>query len=58
MSRQRRATGQGTLEYVLILAVVILAIIAAANGPIRKAIDKMFNDSASVMESASERMGK
>ena len=55
MSRQ---SGQSTLEYVLVLAVVILAIVAAAAGPIRNALNQVFNDSANRMTDASNRLNQ
>lgn len=54
----RTRAGQSTLEYVLVLAVIVLAIVAAAAGPIRRAVDGMFNDSAANIENATGRLGR
>lgn len=56
--RQRRATqGQSTLEYMLVLGVIILAIVAGAAGPIRGAIDNMFSQSGNRVTDAATRFG-
>ena len=54
----RRQSGQSTLEYVLVLAVIILAIVAAAAGPIRTAINGMFTDSSTRITNASGRLNQ
>jgi len=56
MMRWRRDKGQATLEYILVLLVIILAIIAAANGPIKTAIGKVFDSSKSRIESAASQL--
>lgn len=53
--RDRR--GQSTLEYAIVLTAVILAIGAAAQGPITEAIGKMFNDISQRIQEASGRLG-
>ncbi|MFH1771297.1 MAG: hypothetical protein ABH872_00600 [Candidatus Omnitrophota bacterium] len=40
---------QSILEYIIVLSAIIVAVIAAANGPIRNAINQMFTDSSEVM---------
>ena len=39
-----RRLGQSTLEYALVLTAIILAVAVAANGPIKTAVGKMFED--------------
>lgn len=47
---KRRA--QSILEYVIVLSAIVVAVIAAAapDGPIRRAVDNMFADSAKLIE--------
>ena len=52
---KKRSAGQSTLEYVLVVAVIIGVIVAMAAGPIQNAVKKVFSDSASKMEDASSR---
>ena len=42
---------QSMLEYIIVLSAIIVAVIAAAKGPITDAVNKMFTDSTSMMES-------
>jgi len=53
--REKRR-GQSTLEYALVLTAVILAIAVAANGPIKTAVGKMFDDVKARIESASGKI--
>ncbi len=49
----RRKKAQSILEYVIILGAVVLAVIAATSGPnapIKQAVEKMFSDSANLIE--------
>lgn len=48
----RRRSAQSILEYIIVLSAITMAVLAATNegGPIRNAIDKMFTDSADVIE--------
>ena len=47
MLRKRKA--QSILEYVIVLSAIIAAVIAAANGPIKKAVTDMFQDSSDLI---------
>lgn len=40
---------QSILEYVIILAAITAAVIAAAQGPVRQAVTNMFNDASQVI---------
>ena len=44
---------QSILEYIIVLSAIIVAVIAAANGPVKNAVAKMFDDSTGMMESKS-----
>jgi Flp pilus assembly pilin Flp len=46
----RSKSAQRILEYILILAAVTAAVVVATTGPIKNSIDKMFNDSGTVMD--------
>ncbi len=48
--------GQGTLEYILVLLAILLAVIVAANGPVKSAVGKMFQNSQNQIESATDRL--
>lgn len=54
--RDRR--GQSLLEYAIVLTAVILAIAAAARGPITTAINSMFDDVQTRIEAASDRIAQ
>lgn len=44
---------QSILEYVIVLTAIIVAVIALAQGPITRAVNTMFNDSADLIEQKS-----
>ena len=50
---KRTEKGQGMLEYIIIFAVVLAAIIAFANGGFRASVDKVFTGTQKAMHSAS-----
>lgn len=54
----RRRQGQSTLEYAIVLTAVILAIAAAASGPIKEAMRQMFNDISTRIQSASGKIAQ
>lgn len=59
--RHARRTGrraQSTLEYILILAVIVAAIILAANGPIKNAVRRNLNESSNLISSATNKLSK
>ncbi len=45
--------GQGTLEYILLVAAIIVAIIVGVNSVIRPAVKGVMNDSQTTIEKAS-----
>lgn len=48
---RKRKRAQSILEYIIVLSAIVLAVIAAAKegGPIRGAVDQMFNDSSQLI---------
>ena len=50
--------GQSLLEYAIVLTAVILAIAAAASGPITTALGNMFSDVQTKIEAASDRIAQ
>ena len=51
----KRKSAQSILEYIIVLSAIIVAVLAATmkDGPLSKAITKMFNDSSQVIEDQS-----
>ncbi len=51
----KRRSAQSILEYIIVLSAITAAVLAATaeGGPLRNAIDKMFNDSSQVIEDKS-----
>lgn len=45
---------QSILEYVIVLSAIVAAVIAAANGPVKTAVSKMFSDSSETMSTATD----
>ncbi|MBN3040563.1 MAG: hypothetical protein JW867_05505 [Candidatus Omnitrophica bacterium] len=41
---------QSILEYIIVLSAIIAAVILAARGPVTNAVNKMFDDSTTLME--------
>lgn len=58
VNKMRNKKGQSILEYVIVLTVIVVAIIIAAQGVIKPAIDKAFNDSADVIKNATSQLPK
>ena len=52
MKKKRKA--QSILEYIIVLSAIIVAVIAAAKGVVTKSVEKMFGDSAGVIETQSD----
>ena len=53
---KRSCRGQGTLEYILVLAAVIVAVIVAANAAVRPAVNKALVDSSNLMQNATGKL--
>ena len=47
--RGKKKKAQSILEYVIVLSAIIVAVIAAAKGPITNAVNQMFADSESTI---------
>ncbi len=58
MTKMRRMNhkGQGTLEYILVLLAVLLAVIVGASGPIKTAVGKMFDNSGLQIENSTKKL--
>jgi len=50
------ARGQSTLEYLLVIAAVLAAVIVAASQFMKPAVNKMLEDSKTTIESASGKL--
>ena len=48
--------GQSTLEYILVLAAIIVAVIVAANMLVRPAVDKSMKNSSMVIENSTQKL--
>lgn len=48
--------GQSTLEYILIIAAILVAVIAAANLLIKPAVNKAMSDAANAITDATNRL--
>lgn len=48
--------GQSTLEYILVLAAILVAVIVAAGGLIKPAVNKAMTDSKDTIESATGKL--
>lgn len=55
-SKQWNRKGQGTVEYILILAVIIAAIAVAANALIKPAVTKTMDSSKAAIENAADKL--
>ena len=53
-----RRRGQSTLEYILVLAAILVAVIAAANTWLRPAVDTAVHDSANTITNATGRVSQ
>ena len=49
-------SGQSTLEYILVVAAIILALIAVATNLMRPAVEKTLTDSSTAMKNASGKL--
>ena len=61
MRRQRTASrparrGQSTLEYILVLAAILVAVIAAATGVMKPAAEQAIQDSGNAITSATGQL--
>ena len=54
--RHRKVRGQSTLEYILVLAAVLLALIAAATVAIRPAADQTLNQAGAMMQNSANKL--
>lgn len=53
----RRSRGQSTLEYILVIAAVLLAIIAAIGRVLTPRVDQVQNQAGNALSTASNRFG-
>ena len=51
---QRR--GQGTLEYIMLLTVILLALVAAMQGAFTKGVTKMVDESSNAVNNAAGKL--
>lgn len=49
--------GQSTLEYILVLAAILVAVIVAAGGLIRPAVNTAMTDASTTITNATGRLG-
>ncbi len=56
MQGRTRTRGQSTLEYILVLAAIVVAIIAAANTLVRPAVNTAMTNSSTVITGATNRL--
>ena len=52
----RRVSGQSTLEYILVIAAVLIAVVAVTVAALRPAVGKMSNEAANTISAASEKV--
>ena len=53
---RKGAKGQSTLEYILVLIVILVAIIAATQGIFKNAVNRMMNQSSTAVENAANKI--
>lgn len=53
---QQRARGQSTLEYILVVGAILVAVIAAATAFMKPAADKAIKDSANVIQDSAGKL--
>ena len=58
VKERRLRRGQSTLEYILIIAAILVAVIAAAGTLIKPAVTKTMTESSNVIKNASDKIGK
>ena len=51
----KKRKAQSILEYVIVLSAIVAAVIAAARGPITKAVENMFGDASSTITEKSSQ---
>ena len=52
----RGSKGQSTLEYILVLAAILVAVIVAANSLIRPAVDHQMTQSQTIINSSADKL--
>ena len=52
----RRARGQSTLEYILVIAAVLIALVAAIQGVFRVGLNRMMSESSNTVETAAGKV--
>ena len=53
---KRTQRGQSTLEYILVLAAILVAVIVAANSLMRPAVNQSLTDASNTMKSATGKL--
>ena len=53
---KRGTKGQSTLEYILVVAAILVAVIIAANGLIKPAVNTAMTDSGAIVTGASSKL--
>ena len=56
--RARRTRGQSTLEYILVLVVILVAIIAFAAGALKPNVKKMLDQSGNTINAAADKVAR
>ena len=54
--QQSTTRGQSTLEYILIIAAVLVAVIVAANGVIKTKVGTVMGDAGTVIENSTKKL--
>ena len=52
----KRSKGQGTLEYILVLLAILLAVIVGSNTQVKTAIGNLFTDIQARIDDAGDRI--
>ena len=53
---RRGRQGQGTLEYIMLLTVILLALVAAMQGAFTQGVTKMVNESSNAVNNAASKI--
>ena len=56
MTRRRGAKGQSTLEYILVLAAILTAVILGAGMLVKPAVNQALTDSSDTMKTATGKL--
>ncbi len=56
MWQQRWERGQSTLEYILVVAAILVAVLIAANEVVKPAVKQTMDDSTNVMKDATAKL--